>query len=125
MKNFFIDDEFYSNIEDYVHYLDLDSVEDLDQLGNNHFPIKIEMSDLEPMFQINEEDLIQMFADGNEDRFSENNDEAEIENIRKAIRESIDIEKFNSIILKYCYPNGNYSKIEKEDIEDYLNLLNK
>lgn len=116
MENFFIEDRFFSNFEDLLDYIDVE-VEELE----DDWSIKIELSELEPMVKLNEDDLVELITDANEDRFAEDNRESEYRNIREAIKLAFDLEKFNNHIEKYYYPTGHYKTITKQDLLDFTN----
>lgn len=115
MENFFIEDEFFSTLKNLVEYTQVE----VDELDDN-WTIKVELSDLEPMIKLNEDDLVQILADANEDRFAEDNFEVEERNIREAIKLAFDLDKFNNHIEKYYYPNGHYKTITKQDLLDFI-----
>ena len=121
MKNqsspFFIDDKFYSDLEDYITDLEIDG----DELNDDFYPVQIRLTRLEPMFQTNikfiKESIIQR-TDTWKERFPEESDR-EFKEIEEAIEKSFDIDLFNSLIPKLYYPTDEIDYITKQDVLDY------
>jgi 5'-deoxynucleotidase YfbR-like HD superfamily hydrolase len=109
MKNFFVEENFYS---DYLERFKEDEIKSLP----DDWTERIELSDLEPIFQVDADNLCQLLADANEDRLTEN--DGEEEEIKKALKESIDFEKLKELLPKYYYPNGTFKTITKQDLLD-------
>ena len=112
MENFFLDERFCSDLEDLANVLEIDedNVNDLEDDWN----IKIELTDLEPIFDIDAEKLCQILADSNEDRLSE--DFTEEKTILQALKESIDFAKLTEMLPKLYYMNGKFQTITKSDL---------
>ena len=116
MENFFIEDELYSNLEDLIDILCIDEVEELEDDWN----IKVELSDFEPMFELDIEFIVNAITDKFEDRFPEDSDNA-FKKIEEAIIGSVDLEKLNKMIPSLYYPNCDYRIITKQDLLDFKN----
>jgi hypothetical protein len=112
MINFIYDEIFCSDLGDLaeIYSIDEDYVHELP----NDWQVKVELTDLEPIFEVDAESLCQLLADANEDRLSEDfNVEAKV---IKALKESIDFEKLQQTLPKLCYPNRKYETITKADL---------
>lgn len=114
---FCIDDRFFTGIEDYIDYFELE----LDDLDDDWFE-ECQSTTKRPMFNVSENDLKQMFVDWtdkHEDEFPEESDRI-FKELEAAIIESVDLDKLNSLIPELYYPNQNKFKITKQDIIEYL-----
>lgn len=126
MDKFFIDDRFYDGIEDLIEYLELNEEEELKNLPDDYEEEAIEGS-LEPVFTLTKDwivDTIIQRTDQFEERFPDpidDDDEKTFNAIKNAIKESIDIDKLNSLIPKLWYNNGKKFKITKKDLLEYCN----
>lgn len=121
MENFFDDDRFYSNLEDYISdVFDWGDGDGSDMVKNlpKNWSVKVELSDLEPMFPVNSDGLCDLYGEAYEDRGSEDGDE--YERVKEAFDQCIDFEKLNSMIPKLYYPNNKYETITKQDLLDIL-----
>ena len=116
MENFFYDDTFCSNLDDLanVFYIDEDNVNEL----KDDWQVRVEMFDLEPIFNIDADNLCQLLADANEDRLSEDFDEESM--VLMALKETIDFEKLKELLPKHYYPNGNFETITKADLVEWF-----
>jgi len=124
MENFFVDEDFYTDIEGYLAHLELEQ-DDVEALPDN-FEQETELSTLEPVCEIYEDWLhkviIEQIIDNYEDRISADDGvlkEVE-EKIKVALHASINIDKINEGVPKYYYPNGTKGKITKQDLLDYF-----
>jgi hypothetical protein len=116
MQNFFYEDTFCSDLEDLAELFDIDedNVNDL----KDDWQQRVELSELEPIFKIDADNLCQLLADANEDRLSEDfNEEAKI---IKALKESIDFDKLNGLLPKLYYPSNKFEIVTKADFVDFL-----
>ena len=75
-------------------------------------------TDLEPIFNIDAENLCQILADCNEDRLSEDFDEEQ--RVLMALSESIDFEKLKELLPKLHYPNNKFETITKADLVEWF-----
>lgn len=116
MENFFIDDNFCSDLEDLANTLEIDedNVNDLE----DDWKMKVELTDLEPIFKIDAESLCQLLADSNEDRLSE--DYTEEKTILQALKESIDFDKLTEMLPKLYYMNGKFETVTKSDLVQWF-----
>jgi hypothetical protein len=117
MINFFYDEIFCSDLGDLaeIYSIDEDYVHELP----NDWQVKVELTDLEPIFEVDAESLCQLLADANEDRLSEDfNVESKV---IKALKQSIDFEKLQQTLPKLCYPNSKYETITKADLVEWFN----
>jgi hypothetical protein len=118
MQNFFIEDEFFSTLDDLIDYIGLD-VEELD----DNWTTKVKLSELEPMFQFNEKFIVDAIINNTdlfEDRFPENSDNI-FDKIKEGIIASVDLDKLNKFIPLFYFPTGHYKTITKQDLLDFKN----
>lgn len=116
MENFFYDDSFCIDLDKLADLCGIDE-ENVNELKDD-WNAKIELTDLEPIFTTNAEDLCQLLADNNEDRLSEDFDEKE--KVLKALTESIDFEKLNNLLPKLYYPNNKFETVTKSDMVEWF-----
>ncbi len=116
MRNFFCDDEFCTDLGDLISLFDIDedNVNDL----SDDWKVQVELTDLEPIFEVNADILCELLADASEDRLTEDGDEEE--DILKALRECIDLEKLQTTLPKLHYPNGKNSVLTKLDLIEWF-----
>ena len=116
MENFFLDDRFCSDLEDLANKLEIDedNIKDLE----DDWIMKVELTNLEPIFKVDAEILCQLLAYANEDRLSE--DYTEKKTILQALKESVDFEKLTEMLPKKHYMNGNFKTITKYDLVDWF-----
>lgn len=116
MENFFYDDTFCSDIGDLANAIEIDE-DNVNELKED-WQVRVEMSNLEPIFNIDADYLCQLLADANEDRLSEDFDEEA--KVTKALKETIDFEKLKEALPKLCYPNNKFEIITKSDLIDWF-----
>lgn len=117
MENFFDDDRFYSSIEDLIEDM-FDGEEDEVKALKEDWILKVETTELEPIFEIDADKFLELLANRNEDRLTTN--DSEEENVLKAINESVDFEKLKNLLPKYYYPTGKYVTLTKKDLIDCI-----
>ena len=119
MEHFFIDDRFYSDLDDYINDC---FPEGIDELPDD-WSIRVQESKLEPMFQLTKEEVAhvinQYIGDIHEDRFNPYDESADDE-ITEALESCFDVEKFNSLVPKLYYPTT-FTTITKQDLLEFLN----
>ena len=121
MEHFFIEDRFYSDLDDYINdcFPEDGAVEGLE----DDWSIQVQESKLEPMFQLTKKEVAhvinQHIGDKYEDRFNPDDDGTDDE-ITEALAKCFDAKKFNSLVPKLYYPTA-YTTITKQDLLDYLN----
>jgi hypothetical protein len=116
MENFFYEDTFCSDLADLAELFDIDedNVNDL----KDDWQQRVELSELEPIFKIDADNLCQLLADANEDRLSDEfNEEAKV---LKALKESIDFDRLNTLLPKLYYPSNKFEIVTKADFVDFL-----
>ena len=116
MEHFFYDDTFCSDLEDLANVFDIDE-DNVNELKDD-WQVRVEMSDLEPIFNIDAYNLCQLLADANEDRLSEDIDEKA--KVTKALKETIDFEKLKEALPKLYYPNNKFKTITKADLVEWF-----
>ena len=115
MENFFYDDNFCSDIEDLARVFNIDE-DNVNELEDN-WQVKVELSDLEPIFKVDSDYLCQLLADTNEERLSDDFDE--YAKVLKALKETIDFDKLKDALPKLYYPNNNFETITKADLVEW------
>jgi hypothetical protein len=117
MEHFFHDDDFCSDLDDLARIFDIeeDNINELDE----DWKTIIELSDLEPIFSPDAEELCHILANFYEDRLTE--EFGEEARVLKALKECIDFEKLKETLPKLYYPNGVYEKVTKSDLVDWFN----
>jgi cobyric acid synthase len=121
MTPFFIDEEIFHDIEDFLHDRQLENKEEIDALPDN-WEQKIEYTQLEKIFEIDDnfiDDICEWLCEKNEERIPEFFDTTEAK-IKKALRESIDIKKLKELMPELWYPNDEEGKLTKKDLLDAL-----
>ena len=115
--NFFDDEVFYENLGEYLDgSMGIEKAEELGDIPND-FTKTFQLSHMQPMFQMNLGKLVGILLDFHEDSLPEDCDENIID---KALTESIDFDKLNSLIPKYYYTNGEFVTVTKQDLIDYF-----
>ena len=116
MENFLYDDTFCSNLEDLAYLFEIDE-DNVNQLKDD-WQVIVELSDLEPIFNVDANYLCQLLVDANEDRLPEDFDEEA--KVLKALKEAIDFEKLKEALPKLYYPNNKFEKITKADLVEWF-----
>jgi hypothetical protein len=111
MENFFIDEQFYTDIPALI--ADLEDVESLP----DDWSCTVELAELEPIFNIDIDRLCQWLADENEERLTDN--EGEEDAVLEALRACIDFDKLAELLPRYYYPAEKFAKITKKDLLGY------
>lgn len=122
MENFFIEENFFMDLDSLISHLDLDDNGAVEALEED-WTIEIELSELEPIFQLDEKyvvEAIMLNTDSFEERWPEDDDGDTAENIKKAIKASVDLDKLNSLLPKLYYPTGKFEEITKQDLLEYI-----
>ena len=117
MENFFYEDGFYPDLDFLIVDIVDDEVEDLP----DDWSITVIQGELEPMFQLKEEHVIDAIFNVGADRFEERwpeDPERQDEEFRAAIKSSIDMDKLNSLVPKLYYPSDQTFTITKQDLLD-------
>lgn len=121
MENFFIDENFCSDLDDLIRIYDLEDDNAIPELDED-WSVEVEESELQKIFTLKKEFVVSAIiekTDTWEERFPEDSDRL-FEEIKKAIEQSIDIEKMNSLLPELYYPNGKKFKITKKDLLEYI-----
>lgn len=121
MENFFYNDKFYGDLDDLISDLDLGN-DGAIALLEETWKIEVEDSKLEKIFKLEEKFVINAVleqTDTWEERFPEDSDHT-FEQIKKAIKGSIDIDKLNSLLPELYYLNGEKFEITKQDLLNHI-----
>ena len=116
MENFFANENFYKTIEELVEDMFNDDHETINNLPDD-YNIKVEMSNLEPIFNINAQYLVNILCDNNEERLGDLDD---FSSILEAFNKSVDFDMLKVSLPKYNYPNNIFKIITKQDLLDSL-----
>jgi hypothetical protein len=119
MENFFIEENFYSDLGEYI---DSFYGEDAVLALSDTWYQNAEEADLEPVLKMDDnylEHLIDNIYDDEIERFPEEPDDT-IKKLNKAFMESFDFEKFNKLCPKMYYPNGKRFTITKKDLLEWI-----
>jgi hypothetical protein len=119
MENFFLEDKFYRDLSELA---DNFSEEDIEEMADDT-EWTAEGSDLEPIFELSTEFILNVIGDYFEDRFPENSEAIE-KQIEAAINSAIDFEKLNNSLPKLYYANCEMFQITKADLVRLLNNKN-
>ena len=114
-ENFFVDDKYYTELNDLVTDILEDYYVDTVSELPDDFTVTLHESELRPIIQYSADYLAQL----SEDDYSENNDEQEYRIIKDALNECIDFEKLNSMIPKLYYWTRKKEILTKKDLFDY------
>lgn len=106
---YYLDDNFYHQLEDIVDDLDLEVMSDTDT-------IKVENCALEPIITLSAEILADYLEGYLEERHSENNQDEELDKIIQVFKNNIDFEKINSELPKLYYPNNTFVTLTKQEL---------
>lgn len=119
LSSFFVDDIFYSDIEDFLEDYDIYTEDNGLDFGvlDDDWTCKIYFTKLQYMFQLNEQRLFDILYNAHEDRFSD--DDEDDGRIIRALKECIDFDKLNSKIPKYYYPTGKPYILTKQELINY------
>jgi len=116
MENFFIETDFYPDIESYLSDIEM---EDIDIINlKDDWKVKIELTKLGPIFQYKIDHLVSDIINGTDrwdDRFPEDSDTI-FKELEFAVKQSIDLDKLNSLIPKLYYPSGEFYELTKKDL---------
>lgn len=119
MENFFIDDKFYSNVEELLEDLEIETIEEIPETYSE----RAESASLESISKYLDVDKISEYIfDYCSDRMPEDFDEKFEAKINNAIKESLDIEKLNSLMPELWYANNDFFTITREDLISYLDI---
>lgn len=123
MENFFLDTDFFSDIDELLEHLEIEEgeVQDLPE----DFFVEVIPGNLEPIFKLDikliREAIIEACEVAFEDRFPEDSPSVD-KQIETAINQSVNVEKLNKCLPSLYYPEyGKTVKITKADILEYIN----
>jgi hypothetical protein len=116
MENFFYEDDFCADFDDLALLINIneDTVNELE----DDWSIRVESTDIEPIFNVDANILCQLLAAANEDRLTEDPDEEE--NILKALTGAIDFGKLKDTLPKVYYPSNKFTIITKADLVEWF-----
>lgn len=118
MEQFFYEDVFCNDLEDLANILEIhgDNVNDLPL----DWQVRIELSNYESIFNIDADILCELLVDKYEDRLLPDFEEIDGKQLLKALKESIDYDKFKELSPKLCFANNKFVTITKKQLVDYL-----
>lgn len=115
---YYYNEIFYNELDDLID--DLDFENHPDELSDD-FEIVYQECELQPIFKLDVEKIAEILTDCFEDRFSEDNLGNENELLRKALKQSVDFEKLNSLLPEFWYPKREILKLTKSEIMEIIN----
>lgn len=122
MENFFIDDSFYREVEDYL--IDTEMEEEQVKSLPDDWQRKVQLANLEKMIKVNDNfivDIMVLLCDANEDRFPEEDFNGKLYGqIKQALKESIDLNKLNSLMPELYYTSKETAILTKQDLLDAI-----
>ena len=120
MENFFFNDIFFSDIYELVEY-ECWEISDIESEPEDYV-LNVELSCLEPIITLNSTKITERIDD---ERFSKNGIDREIDKINKILNEHIDFDKINNKIPKLYYKTGQIHSFTKSDLLEAINQLYK
>jgi len=122
MEHFFVDEDFFDSIEDFMHDRQLENKEEIEELKDD-WEQKIEYTQLEKIITANDnliDEIAEHLYDANVERFPES--DKTFDKLKEALKKSIDTEKLNKMMPELWYPKfpHEYGKITKQDLLDAL-----
>ncbi|OHB99886.1 MAG: hypothetical protein A2Z57_11220 [Planctomycetes bacterium RIFCSPHIGHO2_12_39_6] len=122
MEHFFVDENYYDNIEDYIHDMGDGGDEEWVKSLSDTWEQKIEFAQLEKLITVNDnliDEISEFLIDANTERFPEDPDRI-CGKLNTALKESIDIDKLHLLMPEMWYPNDKFGKLTKQDLLDAL-----
>ncbi len=121
MENFFIDDNFCHDLDDLIRLCTME--DDIEELADD-WSIIVDEAESQKIFILDKDFVVNAISertDRFEDRFPEDdNDDRLSTQIKKAIEQSIDLEKLNSLLPELYYPSGETFEITKKDLIEHV-----
>lgn len=121
MTNFFYGEEFHSDLESLLYSLSLQNSEDVKNLDDD-WSLEIQKSKLEKIFTLKKDFILNALLEITytwEERFPEKSDNL-FDRIKNAFEQSIDFDNMNSLLPELYYPNGNFERITKNDLIEFI-----
>lgn len=116
MENFFYNDNFYSDMESFIHE-NFDDESEIAELDDDKLFL-CKGSKLEQILKLSAEWIAERIDD---ERFSENNNENEVEKIMKVLSGNIDFDKINALLPELYYEDyKDKFTITKQDLLDQI-----
>jgi hypothetical protein len=119
MEHFFIEDEFYGDLQDYIDSL-IDGEDSVKELPDD-WKIEVATTKLEKAFKVGKEDAADDLSEVWCDRHDDRGGETYKDDVREALLKVIDVDKINEAIPSYYFPDGNVATITKQDLLDWIN----
>jgi len=116
MENFFYDDRFCSDLSDLMDIFDIEEPKNL----KDDWTCKVGLSQLEPIFKVDAENLLKLLCYDNEERIGEDFDEKDEAKILISINKSVDFNKLKELLPQYYYPTSKFEIITKADLIEYV-----
>lgn len=121
MENFFVDEYFFSTIDDYLAHQEIDfgdAKEWVESLNDDWYE-DVELATEEKIFTPSENEIVECIEEylrnWNEDRYPEDSERID-KKVREAIEKSFSINKLNDSLPTMYYPNGKRERITKKDL---------
>lgn len=117
MENFFVDDQFYGDVEDFVEAAEWD--EEIVRALPDDWKQEVMLTRQEKVFSTDLEyiasEMAELLCDRNDDRMPEDPWQV-IEKVKAAIRGAIDIDKLRELMPSLYYPADEKATLTKADI---------
>jgi hypothetical protein len=107
----YYNDSYYDDLEDLV--IGEFDPEDINELPEN-FTIIVDLCEMEPLVTLSPDWILSRIDD---DRFSENGVDDEMDKVRKILADNIDYEKINKLMIPMWYPIGKKMVYDLSDIK--------
>lgn len=124
MEYFFVDENFYHTIEDYIHDMSDGDDEEFVKSLPDGWKQKIELGQEEIIIQLTEQwivdTLLERMQIENEDRFPLEQSDRVDNQIKKAISKHINIQRLNGLMPTMYYPSGKFEELTKQDLLDAI-----
>lgn len=122
MENFFYNENFHLDLDSLLCDLGLYEEKDVQELPDD-WSINIQMATLEPVCQLNGDELIEVIIDYIEDtfieRFPEDSDKT-FDKIKQALIHGVYTNEINEAMPRLYYPNQEFQTITKQDLLEYI-----
>lgn len=115
-ETYYYNDNFYFDFESLSEDL-FETEEEIRALPDD-YELKVNLCELEPIVVFTAEKIAEHTVD--EERYSEDGCDREVQRIIDALKESVDFEKLNSLIPKLWFPSKRFITFKKQD---FINTL--
>lgn len=111
-----IDDRYFDDIDDVIRHITEIEDKDIEDFSDD-YTLEVECCDLEPIFQLNSENLYELLLNTFEERSSDSGDEWD--KVEDILKKHIDFEALNNDIPKLWFPNGKTETYSKNQLIEF------